>query len=89
MKREKYKWHFLRFLLEAKAYKAFIDNVESDENLFRKKYDFKSLKGFLDNFPPREWIGYGFLWVDTKEGKDFWRKLFVEWQVRVDDLDKL
>lgn len=89
MKRKKYKWYFLRFLLEAKAYKAFINNVESDDNLFGKGYYFESLKGLLDNFPAKEWIRYGFHWSKTKEGVDFWRKLSLEWKNSVDNLDKL
>ena len=48
MKREKYKWHFLRFLLEAKAYKAFIDNVEVNDNSFRGMYGVESLKALFD-----------------------------------------
>lgn len=89
MKREKYKWHFLRFLLEAKAYKAFIDNVEANDNPFRRKYGVESLKCLFDKYSPVSWIAHGFLWWKTKEGDCFWRKLHLEWQDNVNDLDKL
>ena len=89
MKREKYKWYFLRFLLEAKAYKAFIDNVEVNDNPFREKYGVKSLKCLLDRFRIENWIGYGFQWSRTKEGDSFWHKLNLAWQENVDDLNKL
>ena len=64
MKREKYKWHFLRFLFEAKAYKAFIDNVEVNDNPFRGKYGVESLKCLFDSFSLEDWI-----WISMAENK--------------------
>lgn len=89
MRIEKYKWYFLRFLLEAKAYKAFIDNVEANDNPFRGKYGVESLKCLFDGFSQENWIEYGFQWSRTKEGDSFWRKLHFKWQENVDDLKKL
>lgn len=89
MKKEKYKWHFQRFLIEHKAYKAFINNVESTDNSFKKRNGIVSVKYLLNNQGPRLWITCGFLWLKTKEGDYFWRKLDYEWQNNIDDLNKL
>ena len=89
MKSEKFKWHFLKFLLEAKVYKTFIDNVEVNDNPFRRVYGVESLKTLFDKFSPKNWVAYGFEWSKTKEGHEFWRKVHVEWKDNVNDLDKL
>ena len=89
MKYEKFKWHFLKFLLEVKAYKAFIDNVEVNDNSFRRLYGVESLKTLFDEFSPKNWVVYGFEWSKTKEGDYFWRKLHFQWMTTVDDLNKL
>lgn len=89
MEDKKFVWHFQQFLLEHKVYKAFIDNVEVNDSPFRGKYGVESLKCLFDKFSPKNWIAYGFQWSRTKEGDCFWRKLHLEWQVNVNDLDKL
>ena len=85
MKDKKLVWHFQRFLIEHKAYKAFIYNVEVNDNPDRVE----SLKTLFDKFSPENWVGYGFDWSKTKEGNEFWRNLYFQWRTTVDDLNKL
>jgi hypothetical protein len=88
MKDKKLVWHFQQFLIKHKAYKAFIDNVEVNDNPFRGMYGVKSLKTLFNESSPENWVGYGFEWSKTKEGYEFWRKLHFQWKTTVDDLNK-
>ena len=89
MKDKKLVWHFQQFLIEHKAYKAFIDNVEVNDNPFRGMYGAKSLKTLFGESSPENWVGYGFDWSKTKEGHEFWEDLHYKWRTTVDDLNKL
>jgi len=86
---KKYLWYFQRFLIEHKVYRAFINNVESIDNLFAKDYGIVSLKYLLSHIRPESWIGYAFKWQNTKQGHRFWEDLHYEWMQEVNDLNKL
>ena len=89
MKEKKIRWHFQQFLIENKAYKAFVDNVEADNNSFKGTYGITSVKFLLNEFNSEDWIGYAFNWSKTTQGDAFWRNLYFKWKSTLNDLEKL
>ena len=81
---------FVKFLIENRAYDKFINNLRyeilSDSTVEFYYYSkcWFSIDSFCDDirtkYGRQSYIGYAFVWSDTEEGRDFWKKIHYLWE---------
>ena len=64
---------FIQFLKENNAYDAFVKNHVT------------SIDIVMENFPlePERWIKMAFVWIESPEGHEFWKRIDKDWQIKL------
>ena len=78
--RDKKKWYFLRFLVEHRALRGFVERVGNDVDGFKEDYGIISVKCLLEKYNWYDWLLYAFEWKKTKQGHNFWEELDELWK---------
>lgn len=78
--RDKKKWYFLRFLVEHRALRGFVERVGNDEDNFKEDFGIISVERLFEKYNWHDWIMYAFDWSKTKQGHKFWLRLDSLWK---------
>jgi len=70
---------FVKFLKDNGVYNEFIYNCNNKANNAFIRKEWKSLKTFCTDLNDYAYIRYAFIWIETKEGYDFWNKIDDDW----------
>jgi len=74
---------------ETISMKGIFEEFLKEENCyyeFHGNFDYISCDVSFDNEPPEEWIYGAFIWTETPEGHQFWRKINDKWEDRLEGL---
>ena len=78
-----WKEKFLRFLKEEGVYSEWVYNIRKQHPICNKKFWECTLKNiFSEEEKCAEAINYAFYWDDTRQGSDFWLKLYKKWKCK-------
>ena len=78
--RDKKKWYFLRFLVEHRALRGFVERVGNDVDNFKTDFGITSVERLFEKYNWNDWIMYAFDWSKTKQGHKFWERLDYLWK---------
>lgn len=69
---------FLNFLRKRDALHSFQSHYFKCGSIYDVR--FLTLKEYISKVPPQNWVFFGFSWMNTQEGEDFWHDISTDWR---------